>query len=73
MICTLYEQTSLNLNLLVTLTVLLFAVRRILDKKRIYLFCATSVFDGVSSGRNVGGLNRLTGKMINRRKGRKKS
>lgn len=36
------------------------------------LFCAISIFEGVSSGRNVG-LNRLTGKMINRRKGGKKS
>lgn len=37
------------------------------------LFCATSVFGGVSSGMNVGGFNRLTRKMIKRRKGGKKS
>lgn len=35
-------------------------------------FCAISVFEGVSGGMNLGRLNRLTGKMVYRRKGGKK-
>lgn len=38
--------------------VLLFAVSRVLDKKMVAAFCATSVFEGVSGGMNVGRLNR---------------
>lgn len=55
-----------------TLTVLLFAVCMVLNERMDAAFCATSVFEGVSGGMNVGRLNRLTRKMTNRRKGGKK-
>lgn len=56
-----------------TLTVLLFALCRVLDKKMDAAFCATTVLEEVSGGMNIGRLNRLTRKMINRRKGGKKA
>jgi len=50
-----------------------FAVCRVLDKKRDRAFCATSLFQGVLGGMNAGMLNILTRKMISKRKGGKKA